>query len=135
MISFWSVVESAMWKASLRSKRIVPPVNNSELIGDNVENDIQHENKSDTIITYCPACQIRLTLEIPHPNAKSDHYQLISIPDSVAIHLETRTIFCTNCTNTIIIEPVEKRNNQNLFTVKIDCSKMSKGYEEWYDNY
>ena len=114
--------------------RKVKPVNNSEPIGDNVENDIQHEYKSDTIITYCPACQIRLTLEIPHPNAKGDYYQLTGIPDSVAIHLETRTIFCTNCANTIIIEPVEKRVKENFFTVKIDCSKMSKGHEDWYDN-
>jgi uncharacterized Zn finger protein (UPF0148 family) len=114
--------------------RKVPKVNNIEPIRGNMDKDKEIENRHDTVITYCPACQSRLTIDVSHSKAENNQYQLVSIPDHVAMHLEARSIFCAICENTVIIEPLDKRVKEHFFTVKLDCSKMSKGHESWYDN-
>lgn len=114
--------------------RKVKPVNNIEPIRGNMEKDKEFENAYDTVITYCPACQTRLLLNVLHPKAEGNQYQLISIPDHIAMYVKPTRIYCTTCDNTTIIEPIEKQIKEHLFTVKLDCSNMSKGHESWYEN-
>ena len=114
--------------------RKVKPVNNIEPIRGNMESDKEIEDKHDTVIAYCPACQQRLHLVIIHSKGNLDQYQLHNLPDHVAMHLTSRTILCIECDNTIIIEPLEKKTKEYFFNMKIDCSNMSPGHQSWYDN-
>ena len=89
----------------------------------------------DTIITYCVSCKERIDLPVIHDNASNNYYQLVNIPDHVADAVHDQKIYCNQCRNTNLLEKQKKVSNLNVFTLKLDCSNMNPGTEDWYEGF
>ena len=88
----------------------------------------------DTILVYCQACQERMDVPITHKDATNNQFQLVSIPQKFAYKLENYKVYCKRCGNTNIIERQNHVNHYEVFTVKLDCSNMNHGTNDWYEN-
>jgi hypothetical protein len=64
---------------------------------------------------------------------KSEHFQLINLPERVAKHLKQRKIDCPKCEKTFILEK-HIQDTKTEFLLKLDCSNMYTGMEYWYND-
>ena len=88
----------------------------------------------DTILVYCQSCHERMDVPITHKAATNQQFQLMSIPPEIRHKLENYKVDCKSCGNTNIIERQNHVNHYEVFTVKLDCSKMNPGHDSWYEN-
>jgi predicted RNA-binding Zn-ribbon protein involved in translation (DUF1610 family) len=91
-------------------------------------------NTYDTVLAYCQSCGNRIDIPIVHKKATNNQFQLISVPLELAYKLENYKAYCNNCGNTNIIERKNHVNRYEVFTVRLDCSKMDSGMDSWYEN-
>ena len=91
-------------------------------------------NVFDTVLVYCQACQARIDIPIVHKEATNNQFQLVSIPKEFAYKVENYRAYCNQCGNTNIIERQNHVNHYEVFTVKLDCSNMNHGTNDWYEN-
>ena len=122
-------------------KRHVPKVTKTELVRNGIDmSDSDCPDKLepalyDTIITYCVSCKERIDLPVIHDNASNNYYQLVNIPDHVADAVHDQKIYCNQCRNTNLLEKQKQVSNLNVFTLKLDCSDMNPGTEDWYEDF
>jgi hypothetical protein len=108
-------------------------VNKVEKIRYPTDLDKQHEDKYDTVMTYCPSCYVRIEVRIPHSAGKNEFFQFVNMPERIAKYLDGRKVHCNHCKNTIIVEK-ESKTTKPTFVLKIDCSQITPGMESWYDD-
>ena len=89
----------------------------------------------DTIITYCVSCKARIDIPIIHDSASNNYYQLVNIPDHIADEVHNQKVYCKQCRNTNLLEKQKKVSNLNVFTLKLDCSDMNPGTDDWYEDF
>jgi len=89
----------------------------------------------DTIITYCVSCKTRIEFPVVHDKATNNSFQLVNIPDHVADEVYEQKIYCKQCRNTNLLEKQKQVTNLNVFTLKLDCSNMNPGTEDWYEDF
>ncbi|SVA62214.1 uncharacterized protein METZ01_LOCUS115068 [marine metagenome] len=89
----------------------------------------------DTIITYCVSCKTRIEFPVVHDKATNNSFQLVNIPDHVADEVHEQKIYCKQCRNTNLLEKQKQVTNLNVFTLKLDCSNMNPGTEDWYEDF
>ena len=111
----------------------VNPVNKVEKIRYPKDLDKQHEDKYDTVMTYCPSCSVRIEVRIPHSAGKNEFFQFVNMPERISKYLNGRKVYCNHCKNTIIVEK-ESNLTKSTFVLKIDCSQMKPGMESWYED-
>ena len=111
----------------------VNPVNKVEKIRYPKDLDKQHEDKYDTVMTYCPSCSVRIEVRIPHSAGKNEFFQFVNMPERISKYLDGRKVYCNMCKNTSIIEK-ESNAIEQTFAVKLDCSQMNPGMETWYED-
>jgi transcription elongation factor Elf1 len=88
----------------------------------------------DTVLAYCQSCGNRMDIPIVHKDASNNQFQLVSVPVSLSDKLNNYKIDCINCGNTNIIEKQSKVANFEVFTIKLDCSNISLGTDDWYED-
>ena len=88
----------------------------------------------DTVLAYCQSCGNRIDIPIVHDEATNHQFQLISIPKEISHKLENYKAYCNMCGKTNIIERQNHVNRYEVFTIKLDCSKMNEGMDSWYKN-
>ena len=88
----------------------------------------------DTVMAYCQGCHGRIDIPIVHDEATNHQFQLISIPKEISHKLENYKAYCNMCGKTNIIERQNHVNRYEVFTIKLDCSKMNEGMDSWYKN-
>ena len=108
-------------------------VNKVEKIRYPTDLDKQHEDKYDTVMTYCPSCSVRIEVRIPHSAGKNEFFQFVNMPERISKYLNGRKVYCNHCKNTIIVEK-ESTSTKPTFGLKIDCSQTTPGMESWYDD-
>ena len=108
-------------------------VNKVEKIRYPTDLDKQHEDKYDTVMTYCPSCSVRIEVRIPHSAGKNEFFQFVNMPERISKYLNGRKVYCNHCKNTIIVEK-ESKSTKPTFVLKIDCSQITPGMESWYDD-
>lgn len=104
--------------------------------GSKVKNSLQNNpstNPHDLVMVYCRYCQKRLDVYVYHSLGKSEHFQLINLPERVAKHLKRREINCPKCEKTFFLEK-KTQDTKTEFLLRLDCSNMSTGMEYWYDD-
>ena len=111
----------------------VNSVNKVEKIRYPKDLDKQHEDKYDTVMTYCPSCSVRIEVRIPHSAGKNEFFQFVNMPERISKYLDGRKVYCNMCKNTSIIEK-ESNAIEQTFAVKLDCSQMNPGMETWYED-
>ena len=89
----------------------------------------------DTIITYCVSCNARIDIPVIHDNATNNYFQLVNVPDYVADEVHNQKVYCKKCRNTNLLEKQKQVSNLNVFTLKLDCSNMNPGTEDWYEDF
>ena len=113
----------------------IEPTNNGANMDDSNCPDKLEPALYDTIITYCVSCKERIDLPVIHDNASNNYYQLVNIPDHVADAVHDQKIYCNQCRNTNLLEKQKQVSNLNVFTLKLDCSDMNPGTEDWYEDF
>ena len=88
----------------------------------------------DTVMAYCQSCGNRMDIPIIHDKATNNQFQLVSVPVEFSKKLDNYKIECINCDSTNIIEKQDKISNFEVFTIKLDCSEMSSGTDDWYED-
>ena len=88
----------------------------------------------DTVLAYCQSCGNRMDIPIVHKDASNNQFQLVSVPVSLSDKLNNYKIDCINCGNTNIIERQNHINRYEVFTIKLDCSNISLGTDDWYED-
>ena len=132
------IIERHKLIGQLPVKRHVPKVTKIELTNngaDVLSNFQQSEHKYDTIITYCISCKERIDFPVVHDNATSNYYQLVNVPDQVADEVHNQKVYCKQCRKTNLLEKQKQVTNLNVFTLKLDCSNMNPGTEDWYEGF
>ena len=89
----------------------------------------------DTIITYCVSCKSRIEFPVVHDKATNNSFQLVNIPDHVADAVHDQKVYCKQCRRTNLLEKQKQVTNLNVFTLKLDCSNMKPGTEDWYEGF
>jgi len=93
----------------------------------------QYPRPYDNVMLYCRYCQTRIEIKVYHPTAQLEHYQLINLPERIAKHMEDRKVHCKTCDKDFLLEKQHKEEKFD-FHLKLDCSNMSGGMEEWYED-
>ena len=88
----------------------------------------------DTVMAYCQSCGNRMDIPIVHDKATNNQFQLMSVPVEFSNKLDNYKIDCINCGSTNIIEKQDKISSYEVFTIKLDCSEMSSGTDDWYED-
>ena len=88
----------------------------------------------DTVLAYCQSCGNRIDIPFVHDEASNNQFQLVSVPVGLSDKLNNYKAYCNNCGKTNIIEKQSKVANFDVFTVKLDCSEMSSGTDDWYED-
>jgi hypothetical protein len=126
-------IDDVLIKANIKIQDKVKKVSK----GSKVKNSLLDKNKDkpyDLVMVYCNCCQKRLDVYVYHSLGKSEHFQLINLPEKIAKHLKRRRkIDCPNCNKTFILEK-HKQNTKSEFLLKLDCSNMRAGMESWYED-
>ena len=113
----------------------IEPTNNGANIDDSNCPDKLEPALYDTIITYCVSCKSRIEFPVVHDKATNNSFQLVNIPDHVADEVHEQKIYCKQCRNTNLLEKQKQVTNLNVFTLKLDCSNMNPGTEDWYEDF
>ena len=135
------IIERHRLTGSWPVKRQVPkvtkiePTNNGVNMDDSNCPDKLEPALYDTIITYCVSCKARIDIPIIHDNASNNYYQLVNIPDFIADEVHNQKVYCKQCRNTNLLEKQKQVTNLNVFTLKLDCSNMNPGTEDWYEDF
>ena len=135
------IIERHRLTGSWPVKRQVPkvtkiePTNNGVNMDDSNCPDKLEPALYDTIITYCVSCKARIDIPIIHDSASNNYYQLVNIPDHIADEVHNQKVYCKQCRNTNLLEKQKKVSNLNVFTLKLDCSNMNPGTEDWYEDF
>ena len=135
------IIERHRLTGSWPVKRQVPkvtkiePTNNGVNMDDSNCPDKLEPALYDTIITYCVSCKARIDIPIIHDNASNNYYQLVNIPDFIADEVHNQKVYCKQCRNTNLLEKQKKVSNLNVFTLKLDCSDMNPGTDDWYEDF
>ena len=87
----------------------------------------------DSVRVYCRYCQEKLDLRVYHSKGKFETYQIVNLPEYLADHLDTRTIECTHCDKSFILEKNTK-DKKTDYLLKLDCSNMRPGMDSWYED-
>ena len=94
----------------------------------------------DTVLAYCQSCGNRMDIPIIHDKATNNQFQLVSIPVEFSDKLDNYKIDCINCGSTNIIEKQEKMSSYEVFTIKLDETRVaeiidkSSGTDDWYED-
>ena len=135
------IIERHKLTGSWPIKRQVPkvtkiePTNNGANMDDSNCPDKLEPALYDTIITYCVSCKSRIEFPVVHDKATNNSFQLVNIPDHVADEVHEQKIYCKQCRNTNLLEKQKQVTNLNVFTLKLDCSNMNPGTEDWYEDF
>ena len=129
LIGFWPV------KRQVPKVTKIEPTNNGVNMDDSNCPDKLEPALYDTIITYCVSCKARIDIPIIHDNASNNYYQLVNIPDHIADEVHNQKVYCKQCRNTNLLEKQKKVSNLNVFTLKLDCSDMNPGTDDWYEDF
>ena len=135
------IIERHRLTGSWPVKRQVPkvtkiePTNNGVNMDDSNCPDKLEPALYDTIITYCVSCKARIDIPIIHDSASNNYYQLVNIPDHIADEVHNQKVYCKQCRNTNLLEKQKKVSNLNVFTLKLDCSDMNPGTDDWYEDF
>ena len=135
------IIERHKLIGQLPVKRRVPKVTKIELLNNGAYmNDSNCPDKLepalyDTIITYCVSCNARIDIPIIHNNASNNYFQLVNVPDHVADEVHSQKVYCKQCRKTNLLEKQKQVSNLNVFTLKLDCSDMSSGTDDWYEDF
>ena len=135
------IIERHRLTGSWPVKRQVPkvtkiePTNNGVNMDDSNCPDKLEPALYDTIITYCVSCKARIDIPIIHDNASNNYYQLVNIPDFIADEVHNQKVYCKQCRNTNLLEKQKQVTNLNVFTLKLDCSDMNPGTDDWYEDF
>ena len=113
----------------------IEPLNNRADMNDSNCPDKLEPALYDTIITYCVSCKERIEFPVVHDKATNNSFQLVNIPDHVADEVHEQKIYCKQCRNTNLLEKQKQVTNLNVFTLKLDCSNMNPGTEDWYEDF
>ena len=113
----------------------IEPTNNGANMDDSNCPDKLEPALYDTIITYCVSCKSRIEFPVVHDKATNNSFQLVNIPDHVADEVHEQKIYCKQCRNTNLLEKQKQVTNLNVFTLKLDCSNMNPGTEDWYEDF
>ena len=113
----------------------IEPTNNGANMDDSNCPDKLEPALYDTIITYCVSCKSRIDIPVVHDKATNNYYQLVNIPDHIADEVYDQKVYCKQCRNTNLLEKQKKVSNLNVFTLKLDCSDMNPGTEDWYEDF
>ena len=113
----------------------IEPTNNGANMDDSNCPDKLEPALYDTIITYCVSCKSRIEFPVVHDKATNNSFQLVNIPDHVADEVHEQKIYCKQCRNTNLLEKQKQVTNLNGFTLKLDCSNMNPGTEDWYEDF
>ena len=129
IIGFWPV------KRQVPKVTKIEPANNGVHMDDSNCPDKLEPALYDTIITYCVSCKARIDIPIIHDSASNNYYQLVNIPDHIADEVHNQKVYCKQCRNTNLLEKQKQVTNLNVFTLKLDCSNMNPGTEDWYEDF
>ena len=113
----------------------IEPLNNGAYMNDSNCPDKLEPALYDTIITYCVSCNARIDIPVIHDNATNNYFQLVNVPDYVADEVHNQKVYCKKCRNTNLLEKQKQVTNLNVFTLKLDCSNMNPGTEDWYEDF
>ena len=91
------------------------------------------ERPYDIVMLYCKMCKKRIDLKVFYPLGKSEHFQLVNLPERISKHLGDRTVVCNHCDKKFILEKLPDSFIDN-YIMKLDCSGMSPGMESWYED-
>ena len=136
------IIERHKLIGRLPVKRRVPKVTKIEPVRNGV--DMDSSNTYDTVLAYCQRCYKRIDIPVVHDEAVNNQYLLVSVPVVLSDKLNNYKAYCNNCGSTNIIEKQQKVTNFEVFTVRldetreaeiIDCSKMSSGTDDWYEDF
>ena len=135
------IIEKHKLIGQMPIKRQVPKVTKTELVRNGINmsdsdcpDKLEPAHMYDTIITYCVSCQERIDIPVVHDKATNNHYQLVNIPDHVADEVHSQKVYCKQCRKTNLLEKQKQVSNLNVFTLKLDCSDMSSGTDDWYED-
>ena len=135
------IIERHRLTGSWPVKRQVPkvtkiePTNNGVNMDDSNCPDKLEPALYDTIITYCVSCKERIEFPVIHDKATNNSFQLVNIPDHVADAVHDQKVYCKQCRRTNLLEKQKQVTNLNVFTLKLDCSNMNPGTEDWYEDF
>ena len=113
----------------------IEPTNNGANMDDSNCPDKLEPALYDTIITYCVSCKSRIEFPVVHDKATNNSFQLVNIPDHVADAVHDQKVYCKQCRRTNLLEKQKQVTNLNVFTLKLDCSNMNPGTEDWYEDF
>ena len=114
----------------------IEPLNNGADMNDsNCPDKLEPAHMYDTIITYCVSCKERIEFPVIHDTATNNHYQLVNVPDHIANEIYDQKVYCKKCRRTNLLEKKKQVSNLNVFTLKLDCSNMSSGTNDWYEKF
>ena len=113
----------------------IEPLNNGADMDDSNWPDKIEPALYDTIITYCVSCKERIEFPVVHDKATNNSFQLVNVPDHIADEVHEQKIYCKQCRNTNLLEKQKQVTNLNVFTLKLDCSNMNPGTEDWYEDF
>ena len=113
----------------------IEPLNNGADMDDSNCPDKLEPALYDTIITYCVSCKERIEFPVIHDKATNNSFQLVNIPDHVADAVHDQKVYCKQCRRTNLLEKQKQVTNLNVFTLKLDCSNMNPGTEDWYEDF
>ena len=113
----------------------IEPLNNGADMDDSNCPDKLEPALYDTIITYCVSCKKRIEFPVVHDKATNNSFQLVNIPDHVADAVHDQKVYCKQCRRTNLLEKQKQVTNLNVFTLKLDCSNMNPGTEDWYEDF
>ena len=113
----------------------IEPLNNGVNMDDSNCPDKLEPALYDTIITYCVSCKERIEFPVIHDKATNNSFQLVNIPDHVADAVHDQKVYCKQCRRTNLLEKQKQVTNLNVFTLKLDCSNMNPGTEDWYEDF
>ena len=135
------IIERHRFIGHMPIKRRVPkvtkiePLNNGADMDDSNCPDKLEPALYDTIITYCVSCKERIEFPVIHDKATNNSFQLVNIPDHVADAVHDQKVYCKQCRSTNLLEKQKQVTNLNVFTLKLDCSNMNPGTEDWYEDF
>ena len=123
----------------VKSRRVqkvtkIEPIKNGAYMDESKCPDKLEPAVYDTVMAYCQGCHGRIDIPIIHDEATNHQFQLISIPKEISHKLENYKAYCNMCGKTNIIERQNHVNRYEVFTIKLDCSKMNEGMDSWYKN-